>query len=603
MTHEDTTKPKAPQGDVALSKLEENMERINDLTQRLISAMSSRRSVPQDLQGPTPDLYAKAGTAYWQDMIQNPSKLIEQQVGYWGKTLQHFVDAQKALASGKFEAPEDPTPTDRRFKNPLWQTHPYFNFLKQQYMLNAQAVDKAVSEIDGLEGEEKKRLEFFSHQIVDMLAPTNFLATNPDALSKAVETEGESLVKGLENMIADLEANDGELVVSLADKSAFKVGENLATTPGEVVFRNHMFELIQYAPTTDKVHKTPLIIFPPWINKFYILDLKEQNSLIKWIVDQGFTLFVVSWVNPDATYREVGMTDYVEDGYITAIERVRDICGVKKVNAVGYCIAGTTLSLSLAVMKQRGLDYVNSATFFTTLTDFSDRGEVGVFLDEDFVSGIEAEVARDGVLDSFYMSRTFSYLRSNDLIYQPAIRSYMMGEAPPAFDLLYWNGDGTNLPATMAVEYLRGLCQADKFATDGFEVAGCLAQSGDVDVPLCAIACESDHIAAWKSSYRGIQKMGSKDKTFILSGSGHIAGIVNPPAKKKYGHWTNDDLTLSPEDWEASATAHEGSWWPMWGKWLAKKSGAKVASRSPGNEAYPPIGPAPGRYVTAQKTT
>jgi len=596
-----STKDDSGVGDAALPKLEQNMAKIQELTQRLVSAMSNRRSVPQDLQGPDPDLYNKAAAVYAHDFVNNPSKIIEQQVGYWGKTLQLFVDAQQALASGTLAAPEDKTPADKRFKNPLWQSHPYFNFLKQQYMLNAEAVETTVASMD-LEPAEKRRLEYFSNQIVDMLSPTNFLATNPDALTKAVETEGESLMRGLENMIADMEANDGELVVSLADKDAFTVGENLATTSGDVVFRNHMFELIQYAPTTEKVHDTPLIVFPPWINKFYVLDLKAQNSLIKWIVDQGFTLFVVSWVNPDATYRDIGMTDYIEDGYLTAIETVREICGVEKVNAVGYCIAGTTLSMSLTVMKARGLDYINSATLFTTLTDFSDRGEVGVFLQDDFVDGIEAEVNEAGFLDSFYMSRTFSYLRSNDLIYQPAIRSYMMGEAPPAFDLLYWNGDGTNLPGKMAVQYLRGLCQDDKFATTGFEVAGVQAQIGDVDVPICAIACESDHIAAWKSSYRGVQKMGSKDKTFILSGSGHIAGIVNPPSKKKYGHWTNADLSLAPDDWQVGAEQHEGSWWPVWGEWLAKKSGKEIAARASGSETHPPLSPAPGTYVVRKKT-
>jgi polyhydroxyalkanoate synthase len=596
MKTDGSTKDESSAQSAALPKLEENMARIQELTQRLVGAMSKKRSVPPDLQGPGPDLYAKASSSYMHDLVNNPSKIIEQQVGYWGKTLQHFVDAQQALASGNLAAPEDHTATDKRFKNPLWQSHPYFNFLKQQYMLNAEAVDKTVSELD-LEPAEKRRMEYFSSQIIDMLSPTNFLATNPDALTKAVETEGESLVRGLENMIADMEENGGELVVSLADKSAFTVGENLATTPGDVVFRNHMFELIQYAPSTEKVHKTPLIIFPPWINKFYILDLKEQNSLIKWIVDQGFTLFVVSWVNPDASYRDIGMTDYVEDGYLSAFETVREICDVKKVNAVGYCIAGTTLSMSVTVLKARGLDYVNSATLFTTLTDFSDRGEVGVFLNDDFVDGIEAEVNDVGFLDSYYMSKTFSYLRSNDLIYQPAIRSYMLGEAPPAFDLLYWNGDGTNLPGKMSVQYLRGLCQDDQFATTGFDVAGISAQIGDVDVPLCAIACESDHIAAWKSSLRGVQKMGSKDKTFILSGSGHIAGIINPPAKKKYGHWTNTDLSLSPEEWQATATAHEGSWWPMWGDWLSKKSGAKIAARATGSAAHPVIMAAPGSYV------
>jgi len=440
---------------------------------------------------------------------------------------------------------------------------------------------------------KKKRLEYFSQQIVDMFSPTNFLATNPEALALAAETEGESLVKGLENLVADLEANNGDLVVTLADKSAFKVGENLATTPGSVVFRNHMFELIQYAPTTENVHTTPLVIFPPWINKFYIMDLKPQNSLIKWVVDQGYTLFVVSWVNPDASYRDTGLVDYIEDGYLTAFAKIKEICGVKKVNAVGYCIAGTTLSLTLALMKQRGDTSVNAATLFTTLTDFSDRGEVGVFLDNDFVDGIEAQVNEDGVLDSFYMSRTFSFLRSNDLIYGPAIKSYMMGKAPPAFDLLYWNGDGTNLPAKMSVEYLRGLCQDDRFASDGFEIAGTTLHVSDVTVPICAIACEADHIAAWKSSYRGVQKMGSKDKTFILSESGHIAGIINPPTKNKYGHYTNPDQGLSPEDWQEGADKHEGSWWPRWGAWLAKKSGKKIPARTPENA----LEAAPGHYV------
>jgi polyhydroxyalkanoate synthase len=358
-----------------------------------------------------------------------------------------------------------------------------------------------------------------------------------------------------------------------------------------------MFELIQYTPTTEKVHEIPVVIFPPWINKFYILDLKEQNSLIKWAVDQGFTIFVVSWVNPDPSYRDVGMQDYVEEGYLSAIREARAICGTKTVNAVGYCIAGTTLSVTLSLMAQRKDKSVNCATFFTTLTDFSDQGEVGVFLDNDFVDGIEAEVTRTGILDKFYMSKTFSYLRSNDLIYGPAIKSYMLGEAPPAFDLLYWNGDGTNLPARMTVEYLRGLCQNDALAGEGFAVGKDIARLSDVTVPVCAVACETDHIAAWKSSYRGVQKMGSRDKTFILSQSGHIAGIVNPPSKNKYDHFTNTDLTLSPEDWQAGSERHKGSWWPRWGAWLAPRSGKMVPARQPGDSAHPPLGPAPGRYV------
>ena len=580
-----------------LDKLEANLSRVEELTQRLLSAMSKGRQVPAPLQGPAPDLYMKAAGAYWAEMMNNPAKLIEHQMGYWSKTVKHYVEAQHNLAQGKLTPPADPTPRDRRFSNELWDTNPYFNFIKQQYLMNAEAVQQAVDDIETMDEGEKRRLRYFSQQIVDLFSPTNFLATNPEALALAAETDGESLVKGLENLVRDLEANNGDLVVTLADKEAFEVGRNIGATEGSVVFRNHMFELIQYAPTTDQVHATPLVIFPPWINKFYILDLKPENSLIKWVVDQGYTLFVVSWVNPDAGYRDTGMADYVEHGYLTAIDKVKKICGVKKVNAIGYCIAGTTLSLTLALMKHRGDASVNSATFFTTLTDFSDQGEVGVFLDDEFVDGIEAEVDDKGYLDSFYMSRTFSYLRSNDLIYGPAIKSYMMGKAPPAFDLLYWNGDGTNLPACMAKEYLRGLCQRDEFATTGYEVAGERVHISDVDVPLCAIACESDHIAAWKSSYRGVQKMGSEDKTFILSGSGHIAGIVNPPTKVKYGHWTNPDLALTPEDWQADADAHEGSWWPLWEKWLRKRSGKKVAARTPGDADHPILGPAPGTYV------
>jgi polyhydroxyalkanoate synthase len=559
--------------------------------------MNPKRQVPTSLQGPSPDLYAKAASAYMTEMMNNPGKIIEQQVAFWGKSVKHYIESQHLLSKGTLSPPVDETRADRRFAHEMWNTNPYFNFIKQQYLMNADAIRDAISAIDTMDDGEKRRLEYFGEQIVDLCSPTNFLATNPEALSLAAETEGESLVAGLENLIRDLEANDGDLVVTLADKEAFEVGKNLAMSPGDVVYRNHMFELIQYSPITEKVHDIPLVIFPPWINKFYILDLKPANSLIKWAVEQGHTVFVVSWVNPDASYRETSMTNYVEDGYLTAIDQVKSICGVKKVNAVGYCIAGTTLSITMALMAQRGDTSINAATLFTTLTDFSDRGEVGVFLDNDFVDGIEAEVGDAGILDQYYMSRTFSYLRSNDLIYGPAIKSYMLGKAPPAFDLLYWNGDGTNLPAKMAVEYLRGLCQGDLFATTGFDIADTTVRLSEVAVPICAIACETDHIAAWKSSFRGVKGMGSQDKTFILSESGHIAGIINPPAKKKYGHYTNPDLGLSPDDWLTDADKHEGSWWPRWDAWLAPRSGKQVKARKPGGKKHPVLGPAPGTYV------
>ena len=578
-------------------RLAENLEKVEALSRRLVDVMSHKTTHDPALNGPNHELFAHAATAYWAEAVQNPAKFLEHQVQYWGRSVAHFAEAQSALAKGKLQAPDDPGPKDRRFANPLWDTHPYFNFIKQQYQINSKAIEDAVQSVEDLDATEKKRLTYFARQIVDMMAPTNFLGTNPDALEKAVATEGQSLVQGLENLVADLEANDGELVVRLADEKAFELGRNIATSEGEVVYRNRMMELIQYKAVTDKVHEIPLVIFPPWINKFYILDLKAQNSLIKWITEQGYTLFVVSWINPDVTYSEIGMEDYIEDGYLAAFREIKAICGVKQLNAVGYCIAGTTLALVLSLLKQKGDKSIKSATFFTALTDFSDQGEFTPFLSNDFIDGIEAEVNRKGYLRSYIMARTFSYLRSNDLVYTPAIRSYMMGEAPPAFDLLYWNGDGSNLPGKMAVQYLRGLCQSNEFANDGYELMGHKLKLSEVDVPLCSVACETDHIAAWKDCYRGVQQMGGKNKTFIMTQSGHIAGIVNPPSKNKYGHYTNDDLSLSAEDWQAQAEFHDGSWWPLWGEWLKPKSGKQIAAREVGDSDHPPLSPAPGTYV------
>ncbi|WP_126978734.1 class I poly(R)-hydroxyalkanoic acid synthase [Frigidibacter oleivorans] len=597
MTTADKGQPGSQLPAAEREKLEANLQKLEDLTQRLTRALTHKRAVNPALEGPGQELYMKAAAAWMTEAMQHPGRLLEQQIGYWGKAVKHYVDAQQALAKGSFAVPEDPGPADKRFANPLWNSHPWFNFIKQQYLMSAEAIQQAVAQLDHLDPRDRRRVEYFTRQIIDMMAPTNFLATNPDALERALATEGQSLVDGLENLVRDLEANNGDLLITLADMKAFEVGRNIATSPGAVVFRNELFELIQYAPSTDKVRRIPLVIFPPWINKFYILDLKPANSLVKWIVDQGFTLFVVSWKNPDPSYADTGMEDYVRDGYLTAIEQVKQITGETKVNAVGYCIAGTTLALTLALMQKRRDRSVNSATFFTTLTDFSDQGEFVPFLDDDFVDGIENQARCDGILSKYYMTRTFSYLRSNDLIYQPAIRSYMMGEAPPAFDLLFWNGDGTNLPAQMAVEYLRMLCQQNRFSTDGFPLMGETLRLSDVQTPFCAVACETDHIAAWRSSFYGMSRMGSKDKTFILSESGHIAGIVNPPTRDKYGHYLSEvPLAEGADAWKQAARFTRGSWWPEWGRWLEKRSGALVPARQPGGDR-PVLAPAPGTYV------
>lgn len=587
-----------------IDQLKENLERVEQLSKRLIEVMAHKKTHNPGLDAPNQELFARAASSYWAAMAQNPSRLLEQQVQFWGKSVENFAEAQKAMAGALQGAPEEadaPRPADRRFANPMWENNPYFRFVRDQYLTNAETIRTAVEEVEDLDRVDRQRLSYFSDQIINMMAPTNFLATNPDALEKALETDGQSLIDGLENLVADLEANDGELIVRLADDTAFEIGRNIATSPGDVVFRNRMMELIHYRPTTETVHETPIVLFPPWINKFYILDLKEKNSLIKWITDQGYSLFVVSWVNPNEDYADIGMEDYVEDGFLKAIQVVKKICGTKQVNAVGYCIAGTTLSLTLSLMKKRGDKSVKSATFFTALTDFSDQGDFTPFLQNDFVDAIEEEIGDDGIMPHYIMARTFSYLRANDLVYGPAIRSYMMGETPPAFDLLYWNGDGANLPGRMAVQYLRGLCQGNQFADGGFELFGETLQLRDVDVPLMSITCETDHIAAWKQCYRGVQQMGSRSKTFVVSQSGHIAGIVNPVSRNKYGHYVNDDLKADADEWMAGARFTEGSWWPRWGSWLKTRSGKQVPARVPGAHAsYPALDVAPGQYVRAK---
>ena len=585
-----------------LEVLNENLARVEELSKRLVDVMTHRKPLRAELNAPDTEVFVNAANAYMQSMMQNPGKVFEHQLEYWTKSVRHFVDAQNMLMHGKLEAAPDDTPTDRRFSNPLWQSHPYFNFLKQQYMRNAEAIRQAVDDVEGIEGKDRQRLDYFSQQIIDMMSPTNFLGMNPDVLEKAIETEGESLVKGLENLITDLEANNGELVVRLADEDAFEIGRNIATTPGKVVYRNRMFELLQYTPTTETVHEVPLIIFPPWINKYYILDLKEQNSLIKWAVDQGYTVFIVSWINPDRSYAEVGMEEYIEEGFLTAIGEVKKLTNQKQVNAVGYCIAGTTLHLTLSLMKQRGDKSVKSATFFTTLTDFGDQGEFTPFLQNDFIDGIDDEIDEEGILRSFIMQRTFSFLRSNDLIYGPAIKSYMMGEAPPAFDLLYWNGDGSGLPGKMAHQYLRQLCQENEFVGEGIELCGERLHISDVDLPICSVTCETDHIARWKDCYTGFQQTKSRSKTFIVSESGHIAGIVNPPSKKKYGHYTNKDVKGTADEWMEGATFSEGSWWPIWDKWLSGRSGKQIPAREPGDSEHPVLCDAPGPYVQVKAT-
>ena len=577
-------------------QLNANLQKLEELSARFFEILSSKKQINPALNGPGHDIFVKTAGAYLKSMVQSPTFVMEQQISYWGKTLEYFVDTQKQFFSEN-DKNEDVGSVDKRFTHQLWRSSPFFKYVLSQYQANSYMIKSAVAQVEGLSSKDKMRLEYFSGQIIDMIAPTNFFGTNPDALEKAFLTKGQSLVQGLENLIRDLEANDGELLVCLANEKAFKVGSDLASTPGKVVFRNRLFELIQYSPSTGTVHRIPLLIFPPWINKYYILDLKPHNSLIRWLVNQGYTLFVVSWVNPDYSYSDVGLEEYIEEGYFQAIAQVKAICNVEKINALGYCIAGTILCLVMSILSKRGDRSINTATLFTTLTDFSNQREFTPFLQNDFVDAIEAEANDKGILESFIIARTFSFLRANDLIYTPAIKSYMMGEAPPSFDLLFWNGDGSNLPGKMAIQYLRHLCQDNQFAKNELKIFEETIGAADIETPIFAVSCETDHIASWKDSLRGLQNFSSKEKTFVLSEAGHVAGIVNAPGSGKYGYYFGNGEFENPEQWKNGAVFEKESWWPFWERWLREKSKDLVEARIPKAKFDLDLGDSPGYYV------
>ncbi len=578
-------------------KFQDNLQKIEELSKRLIEVLSNKSNENQKFMQADQELVARTGLASLNDMVSNPSKLFESQVSYWGQSLNLWMEAQKSLVDfpTSSETGSKPATQDKRFKNELWDT-PYFKLIKDHYFLNSQMIKNYFENIEGLNDSDRKRIEFFSQQITDMLSPANFLATNPEALDKAMKTEGQSLVNGLENLVKDLEKNNGDLQVTLCDPDAFTVGENLATTEGKVVFRNELFELLHYHPTTEKVKEVPLVIIPPWINKYYILDLRPDNSFIKWVIEQGYQLFVVSWVNPDGSHRDVGMDTYTLDGCIKAIDEVCNYTGSKETNAIGYCIGGTLLAMALAYMSKTKTNKVKSATFFTTLIDFTDIGELGIFLGDDFINGVDEILGEKGYLPGKSMANAFSYLRANDLVYGPAIRSYLLGEPPMAFDLLHWNGDSTNLPGRMAREYFHDIIRENLFTNGEYELNGVKLSLEDITMPLSAVACESDHLVDWKVSFNGIRMMKSRSKKLFLAESGHVAGVVNPPTKIKYGHYTNDKNSSSLDEWKEKAEYHKETWWPSWEKWLSARSGKslEVGAIKQGDSN---LGPAPGTYI------
>ncbi len=578
-------------------KFQENIQRIEELSKRLVEVLSNRSNQNQKFMQADQELVARTGLASLNDMVSNPTKIFENQVSYWGQSLNLWMEAQKSFLEfpTDSESSSSPANKDKRFKSDLWNM-PYFKLIKDQYTLNTQIITSYFENMEGLSDSDRKRIDFFSQQITDLLSPANFLATNPEALDKAIKTEGQSLVNGLENLVRDLEKNDGDLQVTLCDPDAFKVGDNLATTEGKVVFRNNLFELIHYYPKTEKVKEIPLVIIPPWINKYYILDLRPDNSFIRWVVEQGYQLFVVSWVNPDQTHRDIGMDSYTMDGCIAAISEVCKYTSSKQVNAIGYCIGGTLLAIALAYMSKTKINKVQSATFFTTLTDFTDIGELGIFLGDDFINGVDEIIEEKGYLPGKNMANAFSYLRANDLVYGPAIRSYLLGEPPKAFDLLHWNSDSTNLPGRMAKEYFHDLIRSNSFTKGELELSGVKLSLKDITLPLSVVACESDHLVDWKVSFTGIKMMKSRSKKFFLAESGHVAGVVNPPTKIKYGHYTNTKNPVSIDEWKQTAEYHSETWWPAWEKWLATRSGKTLEVSSLKNMESD-LGSAPGEYI------
>jgi polyhydroxyalkanoate synthase len=482
---------------------------------------------------------------------------------------------------------------DKRFAATEWSESPYYDYLRQAYRLNAEFLVSLAEAMPG-DADARDRLKFFTRQFVDAMAPSNFAATNPEFISKALATQGASITDGLRNLLADL----GKGRISMTDDDAFEVGRNLAVTPGQVIFENALIQLIQYAPATKKVHERPLLIVPPCINKFYILDLQPENSFVRHAVEQGMTVFLVSWRNPQAELGHLGWDDYLELGALKALEVAREVGGADRVNALGFCVGGTILAAALSVAKARGADPVSSLTLLTSLLDFSDGGEVTHYVDPISLEAREKAIGQGGLLRGAELAAAFSSLRANDLIWQYVVGNYLKGGKPPAFDLLYWNADGTNLPGPFAVWYLRHLYLENALREPGrLAMCGTTADLGRLDMPAYLYASREDHIVPWQSAYLSRGLLGG-ETTFVMGASGHIAGVVNPPAKGKRSHWRNDAAAATSDDWLAGATEHKGSWWPHWIEWLRRHAGAeRPAPKKFGSRRHKPIEAAPGRYV------
>ena len=532
-------------------------------------------------------------------MFAKPQHLAEAQMKMFWDYTRLWQSGWMQMMGQKVKPVAAPLKGDNRFRHGDWENNFLFDYVKQSYLIAARHIHQAVSQVENLPDDERKKVDFFTRQYINALSPSNFALTNPEVVRETLKSGGQNLLRGLNNLLADIERGDGQLKISMTDAKAFTMGKNIATTPGKVVFQNDLMQLIQYRPSTEKVYQRPLLIIPPWINKYYILDLRESNSFIKWAVDQGHTVFVVSWVNPGREFAGKTFEDYLHQGPDDALDAIEQATGEKQVNVIGYCLGGTLLGAALALMAAKKDKRAASATFFVSLLDFSIPGELGVFIDEKQVQNLERRMNERGFLEGSEMAGTFNMLRSNDLIWSFVVNNYLMGKDPFPFDLLYWNSDSTRMPAKMHSFYLRNMYMANKLKDPGgITLDGVPIDIGKIKIPAYFISTAEDHIAPWKSVYKGARVL-SGPVRFVLGGSGHIAGIVNPPAAKKYCYWINPEFAENPEEWLQTAKRHEGSWWNDWQAWMdTNNGGVKVAARVPGDGKLKVIEDAPGSYVS-----
>jgi polyhydroxyalkanoate synthase len=533
---------------------------------------------------------------FWRGVMKNPGNLMARNIQLASEQLKLLTYGARKAAGQEVEEVIIPEKGDRRFSNPAWSEQAVFDLYKQSYLLASRYLMDLAGSAD-LDKKNQHKLEFFTRQTVDALSPGNFAISNPEVLKATVESKGANLVNGMKNLISDLVEGKGQLKISMVDKSKFEIGKNIANAPGKVVYENEMMQLLQYSPSTDKVFRRPLVIYPPWINKFYILDLAEKNSFIRWAVSKGYTVFVVSWVNPDEKLAQKSFEDYLNIGIFESLDAIEAATGEKEVNAIGYCVGGTLLACALSQMAVTGDRRIQSATYFTTQVDFSEAGDLMVFIDEKQLDDLEKRMEKTGYLDAGDMAATFNMLRSNDLIWSFVINNYLLGRSPAAFDLLYWNNDSTRMPARMHSYYLREMYLKNKLVEPGgITLNGIPVDLSKIDIPVFLQSSKEDHIAPYYSVYKatGIY---SGPVTFMLAGSGHIAGVINSPEMNKYYYFSNPDVPGDVDDWIKGAARHEGSWWPYWHQWLYRKSGSKVPARVPGDGALDVIEDAPGRYI------